>query len=145
MARSDIDQALGLRFHVTVDKGEKDLGTWTKCDGLSVEWEFHEYKEGGLNTYTHRIPSRAKYTNLKLTRPVDQGSKTVTDWLRDLQKKVTRHTAEVSVITPDGDTLAQWNLTGVYPVRWTGPSLDTGSNQVATETLELSHNGFLEA
>jgi len=28
-------------------------------------------------------------------------------------------------------------------VKWTGPSLDVGNNQAATETLELSHNGFL--
>jgi phage tail-like protein len=42
-------------------------------------------------------------------------------------------------------TVATWSLAGVYPVRWTGPSLDVGSNQWATETLELSHNGFVQS
>ena len=36
-----------------------------------------------------------------------------------------------------------WNLEGVFPVKWNGPSLDVGANQAATETLELAHNGFL--
>ena len=37
-----------------------------------------------------------------------------------------------------------WTLTGVIPVRWTGPSLSVDSPKVATETLELAHHGFLE-
>jgi len=39
--------------------------------------------------------------------------------------------------------VAKWNLEGVYPVKWTGPSLDAAGNQIAVETLELAHNGFL--
>ena len=32
----------------------------------------------------------------------------------------------------------------VFPVRWSGPNLDIDTAKVATETLELAHNGFLE-
>jgi phage tail-like protein len=39
----------------------------------------------------------------------------------------------------------QWDLTGVIPVRWTGPSLSAESAKIATETLELAHHGFLKA
>jgi phage tail-like protein len=42
-----------------------------------------------------------------------------------------------------GEEVASWNLTGVYPSKWTGPSLDANGKAVATETLELVHNGFL--
>ena len=41
-----------------------------------------------------------------------------------------------------GNTVVAWNLVGVYPVRWTGPTLDVGGNQVAYETLELAHHGL---
>ena len=49
----------------------------------------------------------------------------------------------ISALDPEGNPIASWNLDGVYPVKWNGPSLDIGNNQIATETLELSHNGFL--
>ena len=63
------EPALGLCFLVEIDDG-RSLGAWTKCEGLSVEWDIHEYKEGGVNDFVHRLPGRAKYQNLKLTRPV---------------------------------------------------------------------------
>ena len=64
------EPALGLRFTVVID-GHGTLGNWTKCEGLTVEYDVHEYAEGGLNGYVHRLPGRAKYQNIKLTRPID--------------------------------------------------------------------------
>jgi phage tail-like protein len=141
---SDQDSGQSLRFRVKLDGGA-DLGNWSKCDGLSVEYDVFEYKEGGENTYIHRIPGRAKYQNLKLTRPVNKDSKQVADWIAGMKTHVRRDTAEVSALDSEGKAIATWNFEGVYPVRWNGPSLDIGNNQVATETLELAHNGFLSA
>ena len=131
-----------MRFRVKLDGGA-DLGDWSKCDGLSVEFEILEYKEGGENAYVHRIPGRAKYQNVKLTRPVNKDSKKVADWMAKLKLEVKRQTAEISALDSEGHPIATWNLEGVFPVRWNGPSLDVGANQAATETLELAHNGFL--
>ena len=64
------EHGLTLRFMVTIDH-QVALGNWTKCEGLTVEWEVQEYREGGLNDYVHRLPGRRKYQNIKLTRPVD--------------------------------------------------------------------------
>jgi phage tail-like protein len=141
---SDQDSGQSLRFRVKLDGGA-DLGNWSKCDGLSVEYDVFEYKEGGENTFIHRIPGRAKYQNLKLTRPVNKDSKQVADWIAGMKTHVRRDTAEVSALDSEGNAIATWNFEGVYPVRWNGPSLDIGNNQVATETLELAHNGFLGA
>jgi phage tail-like protein len=139
---SDLDSGQTLRFRVKLDGGP-DLGNWSKCDGLSVEFDIFEYKEGGENTYIHRIPGRAKYQNLKLTRPVNTDSKQVASWIAGMNSRVERSTAEVSALDSEGNAIATWNFAGVYPVRWNGPSLDIGNNQVAMETLELAHNGFL--
>ena len=77
---ADHPHAQSLRFRVKID-GDGDLGNWSKCDGLSVEYDVFEYKEGGENAYIHRIPGRAKYQNVKLTRPVNKDSKKVADWM----------------------------------------------------------------
>jgi len=138
----ELHPAQTLRFRVRID-GEKDLGAWSKCDGLSVEYEILEYKEGGENAYIHRIPGRAKYQNIKLTRPLNKDSKRVTDWIASLKIEVKRQTAEISALDTEGKPITTWSLEGVYPVKWNGPSMDVGNNQAATETLELAHNGFL--
>ncbi len=138
----DLATAQSVRFHVKIDGGN-DLGDWSKCDGLSVEYDVFEYKEGGENGFIHRIPGRVKYQNVKLTRPINKASKQVADWIAGLKQQVQRQTAAISALDTEGSAIVTWNLEGVYPVRWSGPSLDIGSNQVAMETLELAHNGFL--
>jgi phage tail-like protein len=136
------DPALGLRFQVTID-GQHELGNWQKCDGLSVEYTVEEYREGGQNAFVHRLPGRARYENVKLTRPVDATTMSVTKWLASVQTRLMRGTAQINVLDASGAAVAQWVLSEVFPVRWSGPSLDVNGNQVATETLELAHNGFL--
>jgi phage tail-like protein len=132
-----------LRFRVLID-GENDLGSWSKCDGLSVEFEVKEYQEGGENSYVHKLPGRVKYQNIKLTRVLNKDSSKVASWLTKLQTDVKRQTAEIAALDSTGETIASWTLQGVYPLKWTGPAFDVGSNSTATETLELVHNGFLK-
>jgi phage tail-like protein len=139
----ELHTAQSLRFRVKIDGGN-DLGDWSKCDGLSVEYDVFEYKEGGENAFIHRIPGRVKYQNIKLTRPINKDSKRVADWIASLKRSVKRQTAEISALDPEGQAIVTWNLEGIYPVRWSGPSLDIGNNQIAMETLEIAHNGFLE-
>lgn len=140
--RTELPLAQTLRFRVRID-GEEDLGSWSKCDGLSVEYEVKEYMEGGENRFVHRIPGRIKYQNIKLTRVINEDSSKVAAWVAGLRRDVKRKTAHIAALDPKGNPIATWNLDGVYPVKWSGPSFDIGTNQAATETLELSHNGFL--
>ena len=134
------ETALGLRFAVTIDG--LLLGDWTKCDGLSIEYDVTEYREGGENGFVHRLAGRAKYSNIKLTRPIDSSSAEVAAWVASVSTKLIRQTAQIAVMDAAGNTVVAWNLVGVYPVRWTGPTLDVGGNQVAFETLELAHHGL---
>ena len=135
------EPGLSLRFTVEIDG--QDLGNWSKCEGLAVEYDVHEYQEGGNNSFVHRLPGRAKYQNIKLTRPVDSSTREVVAWLASVQARVTPATAAITVLDTDGKPVATWNLLGVFPAKWTGPTLDVGANSVAMETLELAHNGFM--
>ena len=135
------DPAVSVFFAVRVD--DYDLGTFTACDGLGVEIKTEPYEEGGNNTFVHNLPGRMKWTNVKVTRPLNSDSATVTRWLSTMTGTISRTTAHIKAMTPDGKTVAEWNLTGVIPVRWQGPSLSTDGPKVATETLELAHHGFI--
>jgi phage tail-like protein len=136
------EHGLNLMFRVTLDD-HQSLGNWTKCEGLAVEYEVQEYMEGGENGFVHRLPGRCKFPNVKLTRPIDKGSAEVAKWVAGLRNDPKRQNAAIQVLDNHGDEVTKWKLTEVYPVKWTGPSLDVAGNQVAVEVLELAHHGFL--
>jgi len=143
------DPATGLRFEVKIDG--VDVGSFTSCEGLGAEYEIFEYQEGGENGFVHRIPGRLKYTPIKLTRPVDQSSRQsgngVAAWFSKLKTSSSRSdsqkTATITALDGRGTTIAEWHLMGVYPSKWTGPSLAADGNAVLKESLELAHNGFI--
>jgi phage tail-like protein len=132
------DPALSISYKCTID-GFIPLGTWTKIEGLGYEYEVTEYREGGVNGYTHKLVGPVKYTNLRLIRPIDSESKLVAVWLGSNMVKVVPQTMAITAMNSAGEEITTWNLAGVVPVKWSGPSLDINGNQVATETLELAY------
>jgi phage tail-like protein len=138
------DPAVTVRFTVEIDKGKLDLGTFTQCDGLGCEVTVEQREEGGNNLFVHQLPGRIKYSNVKLTRPVNNYSKKVAQWISGMANNVERSTAKITAMTGDGETVASWSLMDVIPVKWTGPQLSIESPKVATETLEIAHHGFID-
>src|SRR6478672_1815432 len=128
---------LTLRFEVTIDH-KVDLGNWTKCEGLTVEWELQEYREGGLNDYVHRLPGRRKFQNIKLTRPIDADSRKVAQWISEVEGPAAGHTAQIAVLDAAGEAVVVWDVVDVWPTRWTGPTMDVNGKDIAFETLELA-------
>jgi phage tail-like protein len=135
------DPAIATLFKVSIDGHE--LGVFTACDGLGVEVVLEQREEGGNNEFIHQLPVRLKYSNVKLTRPVDDQSEKVAKWLKEMQGTIKRASAEITALGVDTKRVTSWKLKGVIPVRWQGPSLSSEQNKVATETLELAHHGFL--
>ncbi len=141
MADLTSDPAVTVCFKVRIDN--HDLGAFTQCDGLGCEVVIEQREEGGNNLFVHQLPGRIKYTNVKLTRPVNRETEKVARWFASMATGVKRTGAEIVAMTQDGTKVAQWSLTGVIPVKWTGPQFSVDSPKVATESLEIAHHGFL--
>jgi phage tail-like protein len=139
--KSSEDPAVSVCFSVNV--GGNELGAFNTCDGLGCEVVMEQREEGGNNGFVWQLPTRVKYTNVKLTRPVGPDSAKLTKWIASFASGVERKTATISARTADLEVVATWNLDGVIPVRWSGPSLNPDSPKVAMETIELAHHGFL--
>jgi phage tail-like protein len=136
------ETAVSVCFSVKIDNDE--LGSFNSCDGLGCEVVIEQREEGGNNGFVWQLPTRIKYGNVKLTRPVGKDSAKLTAWLASFATGVKRHTATISArASDDNKIVASWHLDGVIPVRWSGPQLSLDSPKVATETIELAHHGFL--
>lgn len=134
-------EAVAVSFVVKID--DESLGAFNSCDGLGVEFVMEQREEGGNNGYVWQLPTRIKYSNVKLSRPVTKASAKVTKWIASMANGVKRKTATIEARTLEGTVISTWSLVDVVPVRWTGPQLSAESPKVATETLELAHHGFL--
>jgi phage tail-like protein len=135
------DPAISIAYKVSVDF--IPLGMWTKIEGLAMEYQVTEYREGGVNGYMHKIIGPAKYTNVRLSRPVDSTSPVLMAWLQANMAAVVPQTMSITACTASGEDITSWSLVGVVPVKWSGPSLDIMSNQVATETLEVAYQEIM--
>jgi phage tail-like protein len=148
----NVSAMLGLqtRFKVVVDG--VDLGGWSKCTGLAVEFKSTTIKEGGNYEYQPILPEYVEYKPITLERAMNaQDSKQVQDWLRskvsDYIKQDFRGggagTAQITLCDSHGKTVATWSLRGVYPAGWDGPELSASTFGIAIEKLKLVHEGFL--
>lgn len=133
--------ALSMRFEFSVDG--LDLGAFTAVEGLNATIEFEEYREGGENTFVHRLPGRITYSPVILSRPVDKHSGRLAAWLAHMQLQPMPSTASITALDANNEIVAGWSLANVYPSRYTGPSFASGSAEVAIEKIELSHEGFI--
>ena len=136
----EVDMALSISFVVTLD--DTDLGAFYTCEGLGCEVVVESREEGGNNGFVHQFPTRLKYPNIKFTRPLGRDTVKVTRLFSSMVSGYRRSTATIVVRRGDNTPLVRWSLTGVLPIRWTGPSLNPDQSKVLTETLEIAHQGF---
>ena len=136
------DPALSITYKCTVD-GFLPLGIWTKIEGLGFEYDVFEYHEGGVNGFTQKRLGPMKYTNLRLSRPVDADSQWLSIWLTAQAIKVVPQTMAISALDSTGAEITTWNLAGVVPTKWNGPTLDIMGNAIATETLEVIYQEII--
>jgi phage tail-like protein len=139
---ADLDQAVAVCFVVKID--DENLGSFNSCEGLGCEFVVEQREEGGNNGWVWQLPTRIKYSNVKLSRPVTRDSAKIAKWFAAMASGVKRKTATIEARTLEGTIVARWGLMDVVPVRWSGPQLNPDTAKVAVETIELAHHGFLD-
>jgi phage tail-like protein len=137
---SDTLFATSVFFRLSI--AGNDLGAFHTCDGMGAQMEVEQFAEGGNNGFNWQLPTRITWSNITMTRPVTADTAKVVKWLNDVIQKVERKDGEIVALTPDGSTIASWQVQGIVPVRWQGPSFDPSTSQAATETIEFAHEGI---
>jgi phage tail-like protein len=117
-------------------------GGFSECSGLQSEVEIEEYREGGLNDYVHRFAGRVKHPPLVLKHglsPID----TLWVWHQNVARgEIERRNGTIYLLDQMRIPVVWWNFKNAFPIRWTGPDLRAGSNEVAFESVELAHQGL---
>ena len=138
------DTQLGLqnRFKVVVDG--IDLGGWTQCKGLKVSFNLEKIKSGGEHDHMYYLPGHVEYSTITLVRAMNSiDAPKVMQWLSSRLGSFTGGTAQVTLLDAMVKPVHTWSLRNVFPMSWTGPEMNAKTSDIATEVLELAHEGFL--
>ncbi|HEX6353556.1 phage tail protein [Actinophytocola sp.] len=145
MALSDTSM-IGLtnRFKVVMSGNNTyDIGSWAKADGLDVTWDVAEYRMGDGGNDRLYFPGNTKYTNIRLTRSVSDETEATKKWLDETATKVQLFDGYIELRDSGQKKVTSWDLRDVMPAKWSVTTFDASASQVALETLELTHRGFL--
>jgi phage tail-like protein len=156
---SSASDALAALGSLAIGVGKAVLfGSFSEVNGLTTELESEEYREGGLNRGPHRFLKWGKYPRLVLKRGVTFNTD-LWDWayqvLYGSQAPIRKHGVIVlndrggllpggtglSVPIPvlDRTPVGVWFFSNGFPEKLDGPGLNAKSNEIAIESLEISH------
>lgn len=122
---------------------EPNEASFQSASGLSVEYDVEEYKEGGENRFTHKLPVRTKYADLVLKRGMLTGSATVQWFLAAFRERIfLPRTVTVTLMNEKSEPLRTWSVAHAVPKKWTVSDFTAGENAIVVETLELSYQYF---
>jgi phage tail-like protein len=141
------DLPVANRFLFELDGVE--IGVFREVHGLQVTVAVEEFREGGQNGFSHRVPGRMTWPNLVFKRGITQ-SNDLFEWLSRSSgegfagngNKLVRSTGAVTAIDHSGTRLRSWEFIDVFPVRWKGPEFAVESSAALEEELEVAHHGF---
>ena len=117
-----------------------------ECSGLDSSQDPIEYREGNEKSLTVRkLPGLVKYANISLKWGITD-DKELWDWQeKAAEGKVERKNFSIVLLDDAREEKVRWNLREAWPTKWTGPSFNATSTEVAIETLEIAHEGVKKA
>lgn len=139
MSERSPDPYRGYRFKVEIDS--LIVAGFSEVSGLQQELNTEDYEEGGVNHFTHKLPSRANQPTVTLRRGLTD-STDLWGWIRNaVDGRIERKQVRIVLLDDVGAEVWGWELRGAFPVSWSGPDLQADQGAVAMEELELAHHG----
>lgn len=131
------------RYHFTADWGGSRTG-FTEISGLNIEIEPVLFREGASpEDQMRKLPGLRSYSNIVLKRSILKGDNDFFDWINTKQmNQIQRRDITISLLNENHEPIVIWRVKNAFPVKYTGPVLSAGANNVAMECLELTHEGL---
>ena len=141
MTARDSDPLVG--FHFGIEVQGQITGYFTEVSGLGSENEIIEHKivdEKGREI-VQKIPGRLKWQDITLKRGI---TKTMDVWewrklVEDGNVEGARRNGSIVMFNQSLQEVARWNFERAWPVKVTGPQLQSDSNAFGIEEMTLAH------
>ena len=141
MATGDrIDPLPQFNFLIEIDGLTR--GHFTEVSGLDGDTDPIEYREGSEDTTVRKLPGLKKFANISLKRGWTDDDelwlwrKTVLDGATE------RRSGSIIVLDEAREEALRFNFREGWICKWMGPELNSTTNEVAIESIEICHEGL---
>ena len=137
------DPYTSFNFRVEIDGIASAV--FSEVSGLASETAVIEYRLGGEPNTVRKLPGLTKYANIVLRRGITQDAE-LWNWRNSVvQGQVDRRNGSIVLLAGDGNEVVRWNFFDGWISKWEGPTLNAKGNEVALETIEITHEGLERA
>lgn len=132
------------KFHFHVEWGGASIG-FTEVSGLDVETEVIEYRDGASPEYTKtKMPGMQKFSNITMKRGTFKGDNDFFNWWNTVAlNTIERRDLTISMLNENHDPVIVWKVKNAWPSKVQSTDLKADGNEVAIESIELSHEGLV--
>jgi phage tail-like protein len=133
-------------FNFLVELESIAHASFMECTGLGSTTEVIETREGGDNTTVRKLPGKTAFHDITLKWGMTS-SLELWNWRQQVVDGVlARKNGSIVVYDLTNHVeVARWNFVAAWPSQWEGPAFNAKGNDIAIETLVLSHEGVTRA
>lgn len=126
-------------FNFRVQFEEMDEAGFQECSGLDVTVANIDYREGSDENHVRKLCGLTTYSPIVLKRGIVD-STDFWEWLHlAVAGSPVRRNGSIVLLNEKHEEKLRWNFRNAYPYKWSGPALNSTSNAVAIESLEIVH------
>jgi phage tail-like protein len=134
------------KFHFQV-KWDSEVMSFQEISGLDVESQIIEYRSGDSKQFsTVKMPGIQKSGNVTMKKGVFKSDNKFWDWFNQIKMNtIKRVPVTISLLDETGAPTMVWTLANAWPTKITGTDLKSDGNEVAIESIEITHEGLVIA
>jgi phage tail-like protein len=143
LAQGDAEAPPGPERNVVffVERDGESQGGFAEVEGLGSTTEVIEFREGGDNGVIRKLPGVTRFPDVTLKRGVTR-TLDLWKWRDEVVSGAIARSTIVVTLVESGKPVARYVLENAWPSKITGPQLPARGNDIAIETLTLSHEGL---
>ncbi|MBL3570524.1 phage tail protein [Rhodovulum sp. BSW8] len=132
------------KFYFQVKWDDTELA-FQEVSGLDMESEAIEYRAGNSKVFSKiKMPGLLKTSNITMKKGVFVKDNAIWDWFAEIKMNIIKRKAlTISLLDEEGNPTMVWKVQNAFPVKVSSTDLKAEGNEVAVETIEIAHEGFV--
>jgi phage tail-like protein len=141
MATGDrVDPYAQYNFLIEIDGVAR--AAFTEVSGLEVSQEVIDYREGSDDAVVRKLPGLKTFANIALKRGFTKDAD-LWKWRKTtLDGSTERRSGAIILLDEAREEALRFNFREGWICKWDGPQLNSTTNEVAVESIEICHEGL---
>lgn len=138
-----VDPYQAYRFRIEIEGIQR--GGFREASGLDATNDVVEYREGDEEATVRKLSGLTKYANITLKGGLTDDVSFYEWKQKTVAGKTERKSGSIILMDDGGEEKLRWNFHRAWITKWSGPTFNATSNDVAIESVEIAHEGVVKA